>query len=221
MTTIIPSRNLLLVEGATEKRLIPEIMEQRGVPWIQDDRTFAVHIVSYGGISNMLAPGELETAIKTSRLEALGIIFDADGLHEDGNLRWASMRHRCAEIGIDLPASPPINGFLGVTSQGTRVGAWMMPDNTDRGMLETFLLRLIPNEQDPLYKHASESVAKAKELGAPFRAVHQHKAIIHSWLSWQDAPGAQLHEAVKFRLLDAESKSADIFAQWFRQLFQV
>jgi hypothetical protein len=221
MKTIIPSANLLLVEGATEKRLIPELMEHRGVSWIRDDQTFAVQIVHYGGISNMLAPGELETAAKTSRLEALGIIFDADGLHDDGTTRWASMRRRCADVGVDLPTTPPSDGYIGQTSAGTHFGVWMMPDNTDRGMLETFLLRLIPSEQDPLYAHALESVTKAKGLNAPFRVVHEHKAIIHSWLSWQDAPGAQLHEAVKFRLLDPNSTNADSFCRWFRQLYSL
>ena len=221
MTTILPSPNLLLVEGATEKRLIPELMEQRGVNWIRQDRSFAVNIVSYGGISNMLAAGELETATKTSRLEALGIIFDADGLHEDGRLRWASMKQRCLDIGVDLPATPSVGGFLGQTNAGQRFGVWMMPDNTERGMLETFLIRLIPNDQDPLYKHAKDSAEQARRLNAPFRSVHKHKAVIHSWLSWQDAPGAQLHEAVKFKMLKSESDHADDFARWFRTLFQV
>ncbi len=221
MRSIIPSPNLLLVEGATEKRLVPELMEQRGVTWVRADRSFAVQIVDYNGISNMLAEGELETAIKTSRLEAMGIVFDADGLHEDGPSRWNSVRQRCSAIGVQLPPDPPAAGVIDLNPDGIRFGVWMMPDNSSRGMLETFLLNLVPSPQHPLYEHAVSSVQIAQEIGAPFRSVHKHKATIHSWLAWQDQPGAQLHEAVKFRLLDSRSSSADGFVEWFRRLFRV
>jgi hypothetical protein len=51
--------------------------------------------------------------------------------------------------------------------------------------------------------------------------VHRDKARIHTWLSWQDTPGAQLHEAVKFHLLNANSQNANAFVSWFRTLFEL
>ena len=218
MVSLIPSPNRLLVEGATEKRLIPELIKQQGVQWERQDGTHAVDITSYGGIDNMLAPGEFETALKTSSLEALGVLFDSDGLHGEQKDRWSAMRKRCFEVGFELPEVPLAGGFI-IHQKALRFGVWMMPDNVDAGMLETFLLRLILNSSDPLFQHASGSVEKASELGAPYRLPHKHKALIHTWLSWQDAPGAQLHEAVKFKLLDSRAPSAKSFVRWFRELF--
>lgn len=219
--TLAPSPRILLVEGATERRLIPELMEHRGVLWELPTGGFAVRIDSYGGIERMLAPGEIETALKASGLESLGIIFDADGLHGDAPDRWATMRHRCADVGCTLPEIPPAAGFETMLATGIRFGVWMMPDNTNKGMLETFLLRLVPTASDAIYEFASASVDKARTLGASFRPLQHHKALIYTWLAWQDPPGAQLHDAVKFKILDPSSSSADAFVNWFRTLFRV
>lgn len=216
-----PNPNILIVEGAVEKRLFPELMELRGVPWEQERGHYAVRIEDYNGISNILEPGEIETALKVSNLQALGILFDADGLHSDQDFRWNSMVRRCQELNIQLPETPAEGGLILGLPSGVRFGVWMMPDNVRRGMIETFLLELVPDRADPVFVHAIAAMDHAKDLGAPFRSVHRDKASIHTWLAWQDAPGAQLHEAVKFRMLNAESEKADAFVQWFRTLFQV
>ena len=216
-----PNPNILIVEGAVEKRLIPELIELRGVPWEQEKGRYAVQIKNYDGISKILAPGEIETALKCSGLKALGIIFDADGLHSDKDYRWTSMVGRCNDMGITLPDIPPVGGIKLILPSGVRFGIWMMPDNIRRGMLETFLIELVPNQDDPVFKHAVFAMKRARELGAPFREVHQDKALIHTWLSWQDAPGPQLHEAIKFKVLNSQSGKANAFVEWFRELFEV
>ena len=96
-----------------------------------------------------------------------------------------------------------------------------MPDNRFSGMLEDFLVRLIPNESRPLYELAENSVAEAKRNDAPFSEVHRTKAEIHTWLAWQDQPGKQLHEAVRHRVLNPEKPESRPFVNWFRQLFDV
>ena len=87
--------------------------------------------------------------------------------------------------------------------------------------METFLTYLIPDLSDPLLDHAKESTIKASKLKAPFIESHYDKAIIHSWLAWQDPPGRQLHDAVKQRILDPASTQADGFVQWFKNLFDI
>jgi hypothetical protein len=221
MPPLLPNPNFLVVEGAVEKRLIPELIELRGVQWEVAKGRYAVQIQDYDGISNILAPGEIETALKTSGLKALGIVFDADGLHSDKDYRWNSMVARCKDFGIELPATAPAGGVILNLLTGVRFGVWMMPDNVRRGMLETFLLELVPDQTNPVFAHAIAAMKKAKEIGAPFRDTHEDKASIHTWLSWQDAPGAQLHEAVKFKTLNSQSPKADAFVQWFRTLFEV
>ena len=104
---------------------------------------------------------------------------------------------------------------------GPRFGVWIMPDNRFHGMLEDLLIRLIPEESGLLYGLARNCVVEAARNGASFKDVHQTKAEIHTWLAWQDEPGAQLHEAVKHRVLDARKPESRPFVDWFRRLFCV
>jgi hypothetical protein len=215
-----PSPNLLLVEGATEKRVIPELLELRGIEWEPTPKNYAVTIKDYGGFENMVAPDELETASKSSGLKALGMIFDCDGLHDTSN-RLAKMQARCQSLGINIPNPLPENGFIATLTPEIKFGVWMMPNNIDSGMLETFLMNLVPDPNSELYQFAIECAAAAKTKGAPYKDCHNHKSIIHTFLAWLDSPGPQLHEAVKFRMLDANAKYADNFTAWFRALYDL
>ena len=220
MSAIDPKK-VLLVEGKTEKRLIPELMEQRGVTWVLGPKKHAVDIREADG--PVTEPGWIETHLKETALAALGVVFDADGMDGRQDHRWAEMQNRCSIMGIALPDPPPAGGFFTVLPNGIRFGVWMMPNNQPPGMLETFLLALLKPEEmnGSLFQHAKASVTRAKEFGAPFKAVHHDKALVHTWLAWQDQPGAQLHDAIKFKILDAASPSADGFVGWFKNLFQV
>jgi hypothetical protein len=213
-----PNKNMLLVEGATEKRLIPELIEKRGMQWVNGSGQHLVTIKDYGGITNLLAPDEIETALKSSNLEALGLIFDADGMHNEIK-RLSAVRDRCAKFGCLLPESLDTSGFVTQLESGVRFGVWMMPNNTDAGMLETFLHSLVPDADSDIYVHSLKAVNDARSLGAKFKDCHLDKAQIHTWLAWQDPPGCQLHEAIKFKVLDATSTKADAFEMWFRNLF--
>ena len=104
-------------------------------------------------------------------------------------------------------------------SAGRRFGVWMMPDNRYRGMLEDWLVGLIPDESVPLYELARRCVANSKRLAAPFKDVHQAKAEIHTWLAWQDEPGLRLYDAVVNRVLDPTRPQSRPFVNWFKDLF--
>lgn len=241
MPAIVPKK-VLLVEGSTEKRLIPELMEQRGVHWVLGPNRYAVRIdVAGGPVTARVtqpsptdgqapetdqedrAPSYVGTYLKESNLGALGVIFDADAMHGRAENRWEQMKGLCRGLGVDLPDDPLPGGYIVTLPGGVRFGVWMMPDNRPPGMLETFLLSLLREEEiaGELYQHARQAVDRAKELGAPYREVHRDKALVHTWLSWQDEPGAQLHMAIKRRILDSDSPNADGFVAWFRGLFEV
>lgn len=87
-------------------------------------------------------------------------------------------------------------------------------------MLETFLTYLVP-EGDGLLDLAASTCVEAKKQGAQYKEVHEDKAKIYTWLAWQDEPGAQLHQAVKEKILIATSKVARPFVEWFRELFEI
>ena len=216
----MPSRlhpRKLLVEGDKDKRVIPFLMEANGVEWEPDGR-HVVHIEPINGIHELLKDGVIESELRASSLQALGIVIDADG---DAGNRWLQIKNRCRDQFDALPDQIPENGLEVDHPNGPRFGIWIMPDNRFRGMLEDFLIQLIPDESHPLYDFAVACVSEAARRGAPFKSVHTRKAEIHTWLAWQDEPGKQLHEGVHHRVLDPTKPESLPFVNWFRHLFRV
>lgn len=210
-------RRKLLVEGEDDKRIIPELMEANGVQWEDSFKNHLVEIKASGGFSEILKPGVIEAESKSPGLESLGIILDADG---DPVHRWKQVRKRCLHLYPDLPDVLPESGTVS-GSTSPRFGVWMMPDNVTEGMMETFLLYLTPDQTDSLYSHAVDACDIAQTRGAPFKDAHRDKALIHTWLAWQDPPGQQLYRAVLQRILSPTAEYAQNFIRWFRDLYEV
>lgn len=185
-----PAKRRLLVEGGADKRVIPYLMEANGVVWPKGQEP--VSIDAQGSVGEILQPGVIGAELRASELEALGVMVDAD---RDAAARWRELKARCRGEFDSLPAAIPTGGLNTVHKTGTRFGVWIMPDNRFEGMLEDFLIRLMPPESEPLYDLAQRCVGNASELGARFSANHRSKAELHTWLAWQDEPGKQLHEA--------------------------
>ncbi|MEX1365021.1 MAG: DUF3226 domain-containing protein [Nannocystaceae bacterium] len=217
---------LLLVEGADEVRLIPELVEASGVRWDDDEHRVIVHLHDAGGNHELknLIPVELTPAVR----RAVGVIVDADQSASD---RWKSIREHClANIeGLEpgrWPVHPPAEGLVidFEPPQGRRrLGVWIMPDNHSAGMLETFVQHLEPesSSMSGLFELAERACDDAARLGAPYIAAHRPKAIIHTWLAWQDPPGRQLHDAIKQRQLDPTKPLGRAFVRWFRRLYEI
>ena len=76
---------LLLVEGATEKRAIPELVEANGISWeIKDEETnkkkFVVYIDDLGGVDRKqkIQSAEISNELNVASREVVGLIVDAD-----------------------------------------------------------------------------------------------------------------------------------------------
>lgn len=208
---------VLLVEGAEDKRVLPQFVEFAGVPWGSKQAPI-VTIRDYEGVEKLLAAGEIETALKASGLRALGVVVDAD---ENAEARWHAIRSRVEKVYESIPKTLSPDGVI-LTREGfPSFGAWIMPDNSQTGMLETFLLHLRPNDNPRLVDLATQVVDDAKRCGAPFAEAHRDKALIYTWLAWQDPPGRQLHNAIMQRMLRADSALARAFLNWFCRLYQI
>ena len=192
-------------------------MEENGVEWGVDGRP-TVHITASGSVGEILKPGVIEAELRASELEALGIVVDANG---DADSRWNEIRNRCGAEFEQLPARIPADGLVCTHAEGARFGVWIMPNNRMSGMLEEFLIGLIPLDSQELLNFAKSCVASAREKGARFKDSQTRKAELHTWLAWQDEPGRQLHQAVNYRILDATSPNSAPFASWFRRLFDM
>ena len=212
-----PPRNKLLVEGAEDKRVIPYLIEANDIPWKDKKKEPFVSIESYDGIEKLLNKNVISTELKASGLSALGLMVDAD---EEPENRWQSIRKVCLPSISDFPEYLPETGLIHTTNSGVKFGVWMMPDNKMRGMLETFLTYIIPNENE-LWNYAQTVVTEAKNQGATFIDNHTDKANIHTWLAWQNPPGRQLHNAVMERILNPKHPQAQIFINWFKKLYDL
>lgn len=210
-------KNVLLVEGKQEERVIPELMEANGVDWGTRSNP-TVQIKSYDGYTQLIDPIEISTALKASGLAALGIMVDAD---DNPVGRWQSIRQVCLKIIPDIPEQLPESGLIHQTQDGKKFGVWIMPDNKMLGMLETFLSYMIPDESEILWKYAGEVVKEAQNKAAPFSNAHVDKACIYTWLAWQKPPGRQLHNAIMERILNPQHPKASLFVNWFKTLYDL
>jgi hypothetical protein len=212
---MITKTRLLLVEGDDDKRVIPELIEKNGVVWTQDNPLIP-DIHSCGGYSKLL--NQIKTRLKESSLSQLGVIIDAD----DNPLgRWESIKNRCQVSIPNLPNELSEDGLICEVTKDLKFGVWLMPDNFQGGMLETFLAYMIPNETETLWQFAQSSVQEAINRGAKLTEVQYDKANIYTWLAWQDPPGRQLHQAVKETVLDPTHPRAQKFVNWFKDLYEL
>lgn len=194
----------LLVEGTSDAYIVKVTCEAHGLR--DHGRHFDVKDV--GGVE------KLRPALRVAvRLEypALGAVFDAD---VDPASRWTSMTGPLRSAYPDLPQQPVVGGLVLPPRPGrARLGLWMMPDNVRPGMLED----AFTGPDDPLFAHAARVVADLPERR--FRHAHVAKAILHSWLAWQEEPGCSMGKAIQKRYV-APDRFAP-FVQWLRRLFEV
>jgi hypothetical protein len=214
----LPNPNKLLVEGDDDKRVIPQLIEANGVRWGERRDEWIVEIEAVGGIDELLRPGSIRTELGQRNLQRLGILLDAD---DDPRDCWERVRKECLEAFPGFPESPQPEGTIVQDAEGKKLGIWLMPDNQSRGMLETFLAYLVPNELGELWAYAQEVLVEARNRGARYRDKHRDKATIYTWLAWQKTPGCQLHQAVLQRILDPRSPLAQPFVAWFRRLYEL
>jgi len=217
--------NKLLVEGDTDKRVIPEFIEQNGIEWENNKKQPIVYIKPENGIDDLLNIDVIKSELNRTSLKNLGIILDADEKPKD---RQEAINNICKSLKEDqrflLSDNLTEDGLIFELKYGVKFGIWMMPDNQNQGMLETFLFYLITDnnpEDNPLWQYTKEVVKEAKQKGATYKDVHLDKAKIYTWLAWQNEPGRQLHQAIKEKILNPKHSLGQSFFRWFRQLYNL
>lgn len=204
-------RKVLWVEGKDDQHVLMHISSNRGGPHLDE-------IKSLEGCTNLL--DSLQVRLKAGGDEIIaGIVIDAD---TEIAARWQSLRDQLQKTGYrevpdnPLPGGtiidPPKDAFL------PRVGIWIMPDNQTRGILEDFLKFLVP-AGSRLFEHVTSSIAAIPEGEKRFNELADPKAIIHTWLAWQEDPGKPLGTAITMKYLDANVAQVDLLISWMNRLF--
>jgi hypothetical protein len=210
----LTARPKLHVEGSDDLNSIANLVERHGIDRRVNES--APEINPIGSVEELLAG--IKPAVELSGGRVIGFVLDADASLAE---RWASVRDRLRDASVnDVPEKAPEDGFIGESSRyRSRVGVWIMPDNTKEGTLEQFLETLIPDRDDVIFSHAKGCTSKAKELGARFHQKDQWKAIIHTWLAWQEVPGRPYGTAIKAKYFQHDSPTARKFVTWYAKLY--
>lgn len=198
----------LLVEGNDDMHVVLAIRKRFSIP----DEKFG--IVDCKGVSELLK--QIPERIK-NREVCLGILIDADN---DLQIRWRQLQNILSPLGYEMPEAPYEKGTVVNSSKvATVVGIWIMPDNQLPGMLEDFTKILIPKE-DRLLLFANKIIGDIQnELAAKFKPIHQSKALIHTWLAWQESPGTPMGLAITKSYLDHNHELCVLFVAWLNRLF--
>lgn len=199
---------VLLVEGRDDCHVVMSLCQAHDVP-----ETFGIY-----------SCGSDERVLK--RLNALisqpdppivvGIVLDADELGVES--RWASIRGKLRHYPYHFPERVVRGGtIVESVNHQPKLGFWFMPDNSRSGMLEDFCVELT---EPKARAFAGQCVADAQTQGlTSFRVAHHTKAVIHTYLAWQDEPGRPLGQAITAQALRPDSELARQFSRWLKALF--
>lgn len=215
-------RSNLYVEGTDDVHVVKHLLLRYEIdcPMSGDrrpQREFAPNapeITAAGSRDAVLAA--IGTAVAVSNGRSAGFVLDADAVPQD---RWRAVCDRLRAFGLALPDEIPPEGFVDdVAKLGARVGVWLMPDNRRKGALEEFLGDLV-DDHDPVLPLAESSTTDALTRGAKFSEVDHRKAVLHTWLAWQEEPGLPYGTAIKARYFRDDSPAALAFVEWYRRVF--
>ena len=199
------SPQVLLVEGNDDQHVIWSLLQKYEIA-----KTFEV--VDSKGIEKLL--DQLPVRFKQSDIKTIGIVIDAD---LNIAARWHKLQVLLAAEGIMLPEIPVSTGTI-VNGQ-IKFGVWIMPNNQLNGMLEDFIAFLVP-DKDALMPIAIDTLNNIEKLHLNrYIPLHHSKALIHTWLAWQDDPGTPMGLAITKRYLTTDIDICTKFLDWIRILF--
>ncbi|GAB2519929.1 DUF3226 domain-containing protein [Spirosoma aerophilum] len=212
----------LLVEGAFDKHVIWEIVKNTTTvlaetniqPFKKRDETGVKD--DEQGIYALLKT--LPTTINAAYPDdIIGVVIDADS---SSSGRWERILQILTTLGYKNLPDSFLAGLVVASDEALpRIGVWMMPDNEDEGVIETFIRRII-HEQDKLQPEVDAALSglKTKELQF-FSDVHRPKAFIRTWLAWQKSPGISPGTAISMKVLTTDADLCLRFVSWLTLLF--
>ncbi|CAN2041734.1 DUF4276 family protein [Candidatus Magnetomoraceae bacterium gMMP-15] len=211
--------NTLLVEGYNDEFIIQKLLKRRKIEFENFE------IKSCNNVDKLLRILPDTILLKTNE-DVIGIIVDAD---ENLAERWKKLRDILIKVKFqDVPQSTNIKGIILKADENDelpQVGVWLMPNNKLNGRIEDFIKFLVPSDDDLLplaEKKVDDLISKEKNR---FTIPHKSKAVIHTWLAWQERPGTQLGAAVTYRVAKTlehilDDKNATDFIEWLKKLFK-
>lgn len=224
----------LIVEGKDDQHIISNLLTEHKIDnwrlqYNQKENVGdgTIEIIFEKGAGPLL--NNLPAQLQRPNQQRVGVVLDVDSDDDDfpGGIesRWDQIRNAAEKTGelTSFPDAPRPDGTEFVIRQRERdlhVGVWLMPDNESAGAIEDFVLGLIP-EDDTLLPKVKDCLGAVPEGERPFSKTDHTKAVVRTWLAWQEEPGKPMGGAVSAKFLDAESDLATRFVAWIRRLYDV
>jgi hypothetical protein len=201
-------KKVLLVEGKNDCHVVLALCEYNALP-----ENFGIYQCENDiGILKRLNA----LIVQPNPPESIGIIIDAD--EPDVARRWQQIQQKIKNHEYTFPESPKVNGTIISDNSGKpNLGIWLMPNNQNPGMLEDFLIEMADQNSILIATQCVET-AKAEGLST-FKDIHFSKALIHTYLAWQDEPGRPLGQSITAHSLKPDTQIANIFVDWLKELF--
>ena len=200
----------LLVEGNDDQHVIWALCQKFKI-----QETFDV--IDCGNYQKVI--NQLKTRLKffPENLNTLGIVVDADFEIEN---RWKSLKTILSDFGCQFEDKAiRENGVILIADGLPRLGIWLMPDNKNEGILENFVTTLIPKD-DKLWPESERILLEIETQKLnKYKNKDRQKALIATWLAWQENPGKPMGTAITAKVLSLDNDLCQRFKKWLKALF--
>lgn len=205
-------KKVLLVEGNTDCHVVLALCIAHQV----ENNLFGLYDCGNDDQALKRLNALIETS--TEQPDIIGLMLDAD--QNDARNRWERIKTKLQGRPYDFPLEPVSSGTIIIPTEPgyPRLGFWLMPNNRDLGMLEDFVQEMIPA---PCLEVVERCLAIAREANcATYKRLHHAKAIVHTYLAWQDVPGHPIGQSITAKVLIPETVIARNFTSWLSNLFK-
>jgi hypothetical protein len=203
----------LLVEGNDDQHVVWALCKKHEVPKNFD-------VVDCGGYSKLSKKVKQLLKFNAEEISILGIIIDADA---DVQKRWIEIKSILINSGYQIDNELLSSDGLVVTAaELPRIGVWLMPNNDTKGAIEDFIEFLIPTN-DGLLPEANRILSEIENKNLNNYNKNsdnqRKKALIHTWLAWQESPGTPMGSAITKSYLTTQHDLCQQFITWLNSLF--
>ncbi len=212
----------LIVEG-NDGWALTQLCDSNGLPLPAGftKKTIKEFVKSAGGYEKVA--DLIRATLVEAQISNIGIVVDANDAGPAA--RWEAIRTLLRSTFSEATLKSITLGPEGIVLRENGkpvVGIWIMPDNQHGGYLEHFLGKLVDTSDNPLWQHTESTVADLSGRDfCRFKPVRQQKALLHTWLAWQDEPGRPFGVAMQAGYLDAKTEAAQPFLNWMKQTFRL
>lgn len=173
------------------------------------------------GVYNLLS--RLLPSLEDGQLERLAIIVDADQTGSNSGGFDETLRQLQEKLAPYERANSEQGLLFRHPQGGYPIGVWIMPNNQDDGMIETWLSGCIHPDESSIFKYAAQATQQVEPQ--KFTEQRRIKAEIATWLAWQKKPSIGLYAAFwrdkkkTLQLIDDQAPHYQALTAWLKQVF--